>query len=69
MFNKLCKLISLVNVPSQYAFYNITVYGKNPHLFSLAGKYDLGIFLLTNSSAVHLFHQYKINLIISSSRK
>ncbi len=34
------------------------------HTIVFGGKYDL-IFLLTKSAAVHLFHQYKIKLIIS----
>ncbi len=44
-------------------FMKLIFYGKNPHHFGW-WQNDLGIFFPTKSAAVHLFHQYKIILMI-----
>ncbi len=47
------------------AFMTSPFYGHQPTFGILfGGKYDLGIFLVTKSAAVRLFHQYQIKLMI-----
>ncbi len=69
VFKNICKSISPENVPSRYAIYDINVlWYLRIRTILFGDKYDF-IFLLTKSAEVHLFHQYKIKLLIWSARK